>query len=158
MRVPKPAHRAILTAVWCGRKEDSMVYRQIYPLHAVLLAGTVPLFLGVLLADLAYSSTYEIQWKNFASWLLVGGLVFAGFTLLFAVIDLIRITPRPVRRIIYTVILLLLWVLGFINALVHSADAWASMPSALILAWIVALMSIAATWLGFSRADAGVRE
>ncbi len=135
-----------------------MVYRPINPLHAVLLAGTVPLFLGVLLADLAYSSTYEIQWKNFASWLLVGGLVFAGFTLLFAVIDLIRITPRPGRLIIYAVILLVLWVLGFINALVHASDAWASMPSALVLAWIVALMSIAATWMGFSRAHAGVRE
>ena len=64
--------------------------RPLHPLHAVLLAGTVPLFLGVLLGDWAYSNSYEIQWKNFASWLLVGGLFFAGFTLLWAIIDVFR--------------------------------------------------------------------
>ena len=47
----------------------------IHPLHAALLAGTVPLFLGALLSDIAYARTYEIQWANFASWLIVGGLV-----------------------------------------------------------------------------------
>lgn len=41
--------------------------RPLHPLHTVLLAGTVPLFLGVLLVDLAYFNTYEVQWKNFAS-------------------------------------------------------------------------------------------
>ena len=67
-----------------------MVQPSLHPLHAALLAGTVPLFLGVLLSDLTYSNSYEIQWKNFASWLLVGGLVFGGFTLLWAAIDLAR--------------------------------------------------------------------
>ena len=42
----------------------------LHPLHAILLAGTVPLFLGVLLSDIAYASSYEVQWKNFASWLM----------------------------------------------------------------------------------------
>ena len=36
------------------------------PLHATLLAGTVPLFLGALLSDIAYTQTYQIQWANFA--------------------------------------------------------------------------------------------
>lgn len=126
--------------------------RPLHPLHAVLLAGTLPLLLGVLLSDLAYSSSYEIQWKNFASWLLVGGLVFAGFTLLWAVIDIVRDATRTTRQIIYVSLLLVLFVLGFIDALVHAADAWASMPAALNLSAIVALLAMAATWLGFSHA------
>ena len=130
--------------------------RPIHSLHAVLLAGSLPLFLGVLLNDMAYSSTHEIQWKNFASWLLVGGLALGGCTLLWAVFDASRAASRTTRALIYAALLLLLWVLGFINALVHAADAWASMPSALVLSAIVAALAIAATWLGFSgqRGDA----
>jgi len=61
------------------------------------VGATVPLYLGALLSDLAYSASYEIQWKNFASWLLVGGLVIAGFTLLWAIIDAFRSTGRRRR-------------------------------------------------------------
>jgi uncharacterized membrane protein len=110
----------------------------------------------VLLSDLAYSRSYEIQWKNFASWLLVGGLVFAGFTLLWAVVDILRAATRTTLQIIYVSLLLVLWVLGFIDALVHAADAWASMPAALNLSRIVALLVVIATWLGFSRSHRGV--
>jgi uncharacterized membrane protein len=127
------------------------VQRPLHPLQAVLLAGTMPLLLGVLLSDLAYSRSYEVQWKNFASWLLVGGLVYAGFTLLWAVIEVCRAATRTTRQAVYASLLLVLWVLGFIDALVHAADAWASMPAALYLSAIVAMLATAATWLGFSR-------
>jgi uncharacterized membrane protein len=138
--------------------QDRTFARPIYPLHplhAVLLAGTVPLFLGVLLSDWAYSSSYEIQWKNFASWLIVGGLVFGGFTLLFALIDWARAGRRARRPMLYFLLLLAAWVLGFVNALVHAKDAWASMPAGLILSAIVALLAIAATALGFSTLRTG---
>ena len=69
---------------------ESRYSRSIHPLHAVLLAGTVPLFLGAALSDAEYASTYEIQWSNFASWLIVGGLIFGGIALLFAIVDLSR--------------------------------------------------------------------
>lgn len=129
--------------------------RSLHPLHAVLLAGTVPLFLGVLLSNIAYSLSYEVQWKNFASWLIVGGLVFGGFALLWALIKLLRADQRGRRPIIYFLLLLTTWVLGFINALVHSKDAWASMPAGLILSAIVAALAIAATGFGFSTLRAG---
>jgi len=127
----------------------------LHPLHAVLLAGTVPLFLGVLLCDLAYNSTFEIQWKNFASWLLVGALVYGGFALLWALIELLRADRRGGRPLFYFAILLATWILGFINALVHAKDAWASMPAALILSVIVAALAVAATVIGFSSSRAG---
>lgn len=124
--------------------------RPLHPLHAVLLAGTVPLFLAVLLSDLAYYKSYEIQWKNFASWLLVGGLVFCGLTLSWAVIGISRAAARTTRQFVYVSLLLVLWVLGFIDVLVHAGDAWTSMSAALILSTIIAVLAMAATWLGFS--------
>jgi uncharacterized membrane protein len=133
-----------------------VTHRALHPIHAVLLAGTVPLFLGVLLSDLAYSKSYEIQWKNFASWLLVGGLVFAGLALLWAIIDTSRATLRTTRQFIYLALLLVLWVLGLIDAFVHAGDAWASMPTSLNLSVILGALAIAATWLGFARAHRGV--
>lgn len=125
--------------------------RTLHPLHAVLLAGIIPLFLGALLSDIAYARTYQIQWTNFASWLIAGGLVFAGFALLWAVIDLFRASHRGVRSLIYMLLLLATWCLGFINALIHARDAWASMPTGLILSVVVTLLACAATWIGFAR-------
>jgi uncharacterized membrane protein len=122
--------------------------RPLHPLHTVLLAGTVPLFLGVLLVDLAYFNTYEVQWKNFASWLLVGGLVFCGLALLTALFDLGRIGWRARSVSIYLLLLVAAWILGFIDALVHAGDAWASMPGGVILSAIVTALVFAATWLG----------
>ena len=134
----------------------AMDRRLMHPLHAFLLAGCVPLFLGALLSDLAYSASFEIQWKNFASWLLVGALVFAGVTLLWAFIDLLR--GRTRRSMLYFLLLLGAWLLGFLGALVHAKDAWASMPMALILSAAASLLAIAAAAIGFSTLRAGATK
>jgi uncharacterized membrane protein len=130
----------------------------LHPVHAVLLAGTVPLFLGAMLSDIAYSASYEIQWNNFASWLIVGGLVLGGVALLWASVDLFRAERRGGHSLVYLLLLLVTWILGFINALVHAKDAWASMPSGLILSVIVAILACAATWAGYSSLRAGGAE
>lgn len=122
----------------------------LHPAHAFLLAATVPLFLGALLSNIAYARSYQVQWTNFTSWLIVGGLVFCGFALLWAFIDLLRAPKRRGRPLVYLVLLVAVWGLGFINALVHAKDAWASMPSGLILSVIVAVLAVSATWIGFS--------
>lgn len=119
-----------------------------HPIHAVLLAGALPLFLGAMLSDMAYASSYQIQWNNFASWLIAGGLVFAGLALLCTVIDLVR-GARGRRLVIQTLLLLATWILGFINALIHAKDAWASMPTGLVLSVIVAALAVAAIGAGF---------
>ena len=124
------------------------MHRPLHPLHLLLLAGTVPLFLGVLFADIAYFNTYEVQWKNFASWLLVGGLLFGGLTTLWALIALFRVGWRVRRGVVYLLLLLAAFALGLVNAFVHAADAWASMPGGLILSAIVTALVLAATWMG----------
>ena len=130
--------------------------RVIHPLHAVLLASSLPLFLGALLADWAYSSTYEVQWINFAAWLNAGALVFAGAALLWAVIDFFRSdVGRDRTSALYLLVLLTTFIVGFIAALVHGKDAWATMPAGLVLSVIVFLLALVATWLGFSTLRAG---
>ncbi len=126
----------------------------IHPAHAVLLAGCLPMFLGAALSDIAYVRTYEIQWLNFAAWLIVGGLLFAGIALMFVVVDASRPKQRLAGIAAYAAVLLTIWVLGFFNALMHARDAWASMPSGLVLSLIVAVLACVATWLGFATRSA----
>ena len=121
----------------------------IHPLHAVLLAGSLALFLGAALSDSAYASTYEIQWNNFASWLIVGGLFFAGIALIFAIVDLSRARRRARGILIYSAVLLATWLVGFFNALMHARDAWGSMPTGLALSVIVTVLACVAVWFGF---------
>ena len=130
--------------------------RVIHPVHAVLLASSLPLFLGALLSDWAYSSTYEVQWINFAAWLNAGAMVFAALALLWAIIDFLRAdVVRDRRSTLYLLVLLGTVVLGFFTALVHGKDAWATMPEGLILSLLVALLAIASVWLGFSTLRSG---
>jgi uncharacterized membrane protein len=128
--------------------------RPLHPLHAILLAFPLPLFLGALLSDLAYASSFQVQWINFSSWLIAGGLLVGAVALLWALIGMLRSgTARNGRQIVYGVALLAMWVLGFVNALIHGKDAWATMPAGLYLSAIVTLLAIVAAWVGYSGFD-----
>src|SRR3546814_20649887 len=70
------------------------------PFHAVFLAATTPLFLGALLSDIAYSKSHEIQWSNFASWLLVGVMVLARIALLPGIIESFIGRRSPVHLLV----------------------------------------------------------
>ena len=125
------------------------------PLHSILLAGSVPLFLGALLSDIAYGQTYQIQWANFASWLIAGALVFSGFALLFALVNLLRAERKSGRPAVYFLLLLAAWVLGLVNAFQHAKDAYAMMPAGLVLSVIVTLLALVAAWIGLSDLRSG---
>lgn len=128
--------------------------RRLHPLHAILLAFPLPLFFGALLSDLAYRASFEVQWINFSSWLIAGGLLVSAFALLWALIGMFRMPARKGRPVVYAVALVAMWVLGFINALVHGKDAWATMPGGLYLSIIVTLLALVAAWVGYSGFDA----
>lgn len=125
--------------------------RPLHPLHAILLAFPFPLFLGALLSDLAYWASFQVQWANFSSWLIAGGLLVGAFALLWALVNLFRSgTGRKRRPALYFIVLLAMWVLGFINAFVHAKDAWATMPEGLYLSAITTLLALVAAWIGYS--------
>ena len=125
--------------------------RTLHPIHAVLVSAALPLFLGTLLSDWAYSASYEVQWTNFASWLNAGALVFVGLALAWAIVDSLRADRgRERHKWLHVALLAVTFVVGFISALVHAKDAWAAMPAALILAIVCVLLSLAAIWTAFS--------
>lgn len=126
-------------------------------LHTILLAGTVPLFLGALLNDIAYHNSYQIQWSNFASWLIAGGELFCGLALLCALVNLIRAERKAGQPLVYFLVLLATWVLGLINAFQHAKDAWAVMPAGLVLSAIVFLLSCLAAWVGLGPRAGGAK-
>lgn len=122
----------------------------VHPFQAVLLAGSLPLFLGAALSDWAYGASYEVQWANFAAWLIAGALVFAGFALLGSLIGLVR-QGRHGRSFVPALLLLATFVLGFVDALVHAKDGWAMMPEGLVLSILVTILSAASIWAAFAR-------
>ncbi len=130
--------------------------RPLHPLHAILLAFPLPLFIGALLSDVAYRSSFHIQWANFSSWLIAGGLLVGAFAVLWSLINLFRRrAARKGRLVVYFVVLLAMWGLGFVNALVHAKDAWATMPEGLYLSAITAFLALVAAWIGYSGFHAG---
>lgn len=129
----------------------------LHPLRALLLAGSVPLFLGVVLNDLAYANSDQVQWKNFASWLNAGALVLSGLALIWSAIALISADGRTRHAVLASALLLVGWVLGFVNSLVHAKDAGASLPEGLVLAVLAFVLITAASWLGLDAGRRGVR-
>lgn len=127
------------------------VWRSIHPLHAILLAFAVPLFAGSLIADLAYWRTQHIQWINFSQWLNAGALVGGGLAVLWALVALIR-APRGLRSRpgFYLLLLVAMWAVGFVSALVHARDAWATMPAGIFWAAGATILALAASWVGFA--------
>lgn len=124
---------------------------RLHPLHAILLAFPLPLFLGALLSDLAYRDSPQAQWANFASWLIAGGLLGGALAVLWALAALIRSGAADRgRRVTYVAVLLAMWIVGFVNALVHAKDAWATMPEGLYLSAVTTLLALIAAWLGYS--------
>lgn len=124
----------------------------------MLLAATLPLFLGALLSDVAYGRSEQVQWNNFASWLIVGGMVFCGCALLWAAIGLFSRDRRVGQALLFFGLLFATFIIGFVDALVHAKDAWAIMPEGPILSFIVTALATAATWVGFSSLRAGGTE
>lgn len=120
-------------------------------MHAIFATSSAPLFLGALLSDWAYFSNQEIQWINFAAWLIAGGLLIAGAALLWGAVDMLRSSVNRHRPgLIYLTLLLATFVVGFINALVHGKDGWAAMPTGLILSVVVAVLATSASAIGLA--------
>lgn len=101
-----------------------------------------------MLCNWAYASTYEIQWTNFASWLVAGGLLFVGAALVWTVAEIF--SGRGRRGWISLGLVAATFVFGFITALFLAKDAWAAMPGSLILSIITVILTVAANWTAYS--------
>ena len=124
-------------------------------MHAVITFSTLPLWLGALLSDWAYAHTEQVQWTNFASWLIAGALIVGGIALAWAVVAALAGRLRGARPAPYFIALVASLVLGFVNALVHARDAFAAMPTGLVLSVVVLLLAVAAAVFGLAAARRG---
>jgi len=120
-------------------------------MHAALVCAALPLFLGALLCDWAYARSHQVQWTNFASWLVAGGLIFVCLALLWGAVDVLRSSATRHRRgLIYLLLLLASFAGGVVNALVHARDGWAAMPTGFVLSAVVLVLAAAAGLLGLA--------
>ena len=58
--------------------------------------------------------------------------------------------PGPRRGTAYLLMLLATFVIGFLNALVHARDGWATMPTGLVLSAVVLVLAAATSVLGLA--------
>lgn len=124
----------------------------LHPLHAILLAFPLALFVAGLISDVAYLNTAVIQWSNFSAWLITGALVFGGFVLVWAIIAAVfpRRTSRG-RALAFLAAAAIMWITGLINAFQHSHDGWPSVGTlGLILSIVSSLFALVAAAIGYS--------
>lgn len=125
----------------------------IHPLHAILLGFPIALFSGGLASDITFLNTAEIQWTNFAQWLIAGALLFGAPVVLFAIIRWWRArgTGRSGRAGLYLIVLALMWIIGLVSAFRHSGDGWNSVGTAgLSMSIASTVLALVAGWLGYS--------
>ena len=119
----------------------------------MLVPFPIVCFVGTLLTDLAYWKTAEMMWANFSAWLLFAGLVMGALAAIAGLIDflgnrLIRALRSAWFHMLGNVVVL---VLAFFNALVHSRDAWTSVvPAGLILSRSTVLVMLFTGWMGWA--------
>lgn len=122
------------------------------PLHAMLVPFPIVCFTGALLADIAYfNSGGQVQWANFAEWLLAFGELFGVIAALFGLIDLLR-TPRearPTAAWFHFAGSATTLTLGLFNNLVHTRDGWTGIvPTGLTLSVLTVIALVVTGFLG----------
>ena len=117
----------------------------------MLFSFVLPLTAGAMLSDWAYSSTYQIQWLNFAEWMIAGSLAAGIPALLWSLLCLL--VPRRAQSgpgKLFVILLATTMVVNLVNALTHGKDAYATMPAGLILSVIGTILALVTSWIGFS--------
>ena len=126
-----------------------------YALYPVAVAVPTLCFIGTLLTDFAYWKSAEMMWADFSAWLVSTGVVFGFIALIVWIVDLIRgpFVRAQLPAWPYAVANLVALVLGTLNMLVHTRDAWTSVvPWGLTLSAVVAVLVVVAGWMGRTAA------
>jgi uncharacterized membrane protein len=124
-----------------------------HPIHPMLVPFPIACFVGVLATDIAYAATAQMMWADFSTWLLVAGLIMGVLAAVAGLIDFLNNHLIRAQMPAWPHMLgnLLVLVLSFFNALVHTRDAWTSVvPTGLVLSAIVVLILPVTGWLGWS--------
>ena len=132
---------------------ETAAERGLHTVHSLVLAFPIALFSAGLVADIAYLRTAEIQWTNFAAWLIVGALVFGGIAAAWALASLVIAlrSPQRTRRLIYFGVLAAMWLVGLVNAFKHSQDGWSSVGAlGVILSILCTVLALVAGVMAYT--------
>jgi uncharacterized membrane protein len=121
------------------------------PLHKLPAWFSVAYFTGALVTDLVYWQMPDVLWERFSIWLIVAGLIMAGFAVVTYVIDIAggRQIDWPAwpRVVGYPLAVLL----SLVNAFVHSRDGYtAVVPTGLMLSGLVVVVLLLTAWVGMA--------
>jgi uncharacterized membrane protein len=124
------------------------------PIHKMLVSFSAAYFAGALITDLVYWQIPDVLWERFSIWLIVAGMIMAGFAAIAYVIDLAGgrqiDTPAWPRAVGYAIAVLL----SLMNAFVHSRDGYtAVVPTGLMLSGLVIVVLLLTAWVGTALAN-----
>src|SRR3981081_2471225 len=124
------------------------------PIHRMLVWFSAAYFAGALVTDLVYWQIPDVLWERFSTWLIVAGLIMAGFSAIAYLIALASgrqiDTPAWPRAVGYAVAVLL----SLMNAFVHSRDGYtAVVPTGLMLSGLVIVVLLLTAWVGTALAN-----
>lgn len=122
------------------------------PIHSMLVHFPIVCFVGALLCDIAYiQSGGQVQWANFAQWLLAFGVGIGAIAAVFGLIDLFR-TPasaRPRTAYWHLGAAVITVVLALFNNFIHARDGWTGVaPTGITLSVLTVIALIVTGHLG----------
>jgi uncharacterized membrane protein len=123
-------------------------------LHGMLVSFSAAYFSGALVTDFVYWHMPDVLWERFSIWLIVAGLVMAGFGIAVYAVELVvgRRVERPAWPLAVGYALAVS--LSVINAFVHSRDGYtAVVPTGLTLSGLVVAILILTAWAPIARAN-----
>jgi uncharacterized membrane protein len=121
-----------------------------HPVLRILVSFPVACFCAALVTDIAYSRTADITWADFSDWLLAGGMAMGVLAAIAGVVAAIADRRTRRQRRLWPVVAgsIVTLLLGFLNNLVHSRDAWTSVvPQGLVLSVLTVVVMLITIWL-----------
>jgi uncharacterized membrane protein len=119
------------------------------PVHPFFIGLGGTLLMAALFTDWMYSETSLMQWANFSTWLITGGLVLALVAVMALLSELALRRLGPIRWLDLLLVGVAA-VLSLVNVFVHTRDAWTSVvPTGITLSLIVALLLLIAGLRGW---------
>ena len=131
------------------------------PLHRILLPFAFGATAGGLLTDIVYIRSMDMQWSNFAAWLITAGAIVLVVCVLVGLFDLVthRLSYSGTLKWPYAALLVVGLIIAIFNTMVHTHDAWTSvMPWGITLSVIGTLVLLAAGLVGWPHLPTRERE
>lgn len=121
-----------------------------HPVHGILSAYPLAFFTAAFVADIAYAKSAQMQWANFAVWLITGGLLMGVLAAIAGIVDALLYKGIRLQSWPHSVGVLLMMILALFNVFIHSRDGWTSVvPTGLILSAIVSVLALVTSWMGY---------